>query len=147
MDRHRITILLLGTFLCLALTVNGEEKSSPLIPVSRVIPGWAQIRSGKPVKGILLLGGFLGAVTGAMIQNHQGNQAYDRYLECRDAGQITELRRQAERRFRSRNFFLIGTVGVLATHFLDLTLSKKPNAKIQGKMVDYGIHLECRISF
>ena len=147
MGKHRMAILLLVVLLCPTLIANGEKKSSPIIPASRVIPGWTQIRSGKPVKGILLLGGFLGAVTGAVIRNRQGNRAYDRYLEWRDASQVSELRREAERRFRSRNLFLIGSVGVLATHFLDLTLSKKPNAKIQAKMADCGIHLECRISF
>lgn len=147
MGKSRITILLLVIILCANLLAAIEEKSAPLIPIRRIIPGWEQIRAGKSLKGILFLGSFLSTIAGAVIQNQQGNRAYDRYLECRDAIEVVELRKQAERRFRSRNLFLIGAAGVMAIHFLDLTLSKKPNARIQGKMADRGIHLECRISF
>lgn len=140
-------ILLLGALLCSPVTAKKATSPTPVIPVDRVIPGWVQLSSGKPVKGILLLGGFLGTIAGAAIQNHRGNLAYDRYLECRDATQIGTLRRETERHFKSRNLFVLGIAAITVIHFLDLTFSKKSNASIQGKLARGGIHLDCRLTF
>ena len=134
-------------FLVLAVPVMPDEKgeeSSPL-PLEQVIPGWKQIRSGRAVKGILLLGGFIGAVTGAIISNRQGNRAYDEYLACRDADLVVILRRKTETRFRTRNWMLVGAAAVMGLHFLDLTLTKTKNATITGDIDPGGFRIGCRI--
>jgi len=128
-------------------TPDKGDKENPPVPLVRVIPGWVQMRSGHTLKGILLLGGFVSAVTGAVILNHQGNQSYASYLASRDAARVVALRRETERHFHGRNWFLAGAAAVLVTHFLDLEFAKKKHAQITGDLDPGGFRLGCRIDF
>lgn len=144
MTRRWIIIFLLFV---LVVPVMPDEKSKEpaTLPLEQVIPGWKQIRSGRVVKGILLLGGFVGAITGALILNHRGNEAYDDYLACRDAGLVVDLRRETENRFRGRNWLLVGAAAIMGLHFLDLKLTKTKHATITGDLGPVGFRIGCRI--
>lgn len=141
------------TIVCLLLALTfpaGAEESAagePPVPLEKVIPGWIQLRSGKPLKGVLLLSGFVGTVAAAAIFNYRGNRAYDEYLASVEIPRIVELRRETESRFRTRNWLLIGAAGILVIHFLDLKWTKKNHAKISCDVSAAGFGLHCRLAF
>jgi len=142
---RRWAIIPLIFILTVPVMPDENDKEPPPLSLEQVIPGWRQIRSGRRVKGLLLLSGFVGAITGAIIANHRGNEAYDNYLACRDTGLVADLRRETEARFRGRNWFLVGAAAIMGLHFLDLKLTKTKNAKITGDLDSVGFRIGCRI--
>ncbi|HDP95831.1 MAG TPA: hypothetical protein ENN40_10800 [Candidatus Aminicenantes bacterium] len=147
MPRWWITLLLIPVLLVPPAFCRETENKDHSLPLERVIPGWVQLKSGKVLKGVLLLGGFIGTVAAAAVLNHRGNQAYDQYLASRDIVQVVELRNQTEQRFQTRNRLLVGTTAILALHFLDLKFTKKRYATITGDFSANGFRLNCRFDF
>lgn len=110
---------------------NPKAETRP-VPVLKVIPGLFQLKSGKIVKGSLLLATFAAAVAGTIIENHRGNDTYRRYLASTDVAEIIQLRRATEDHFQRRNYYIGGLVGIWLVHLLDLKLSAYSQGKKKG---------------
>ncbi|MBN1197366.1 MAG: hypothetical protein JXA62_08165 [Candidatus Aminicenantes bacterium] len=146
MPRRWIILFLVPVLSLAAFPVETKSEGHP-VPLERVIPGWVQLKSGKVLKGTLLLGGFISTIATAAILNHKGNRAYDQYLACRDITQIVELRKQTEQYHQIRNWLWLGATAILAVHFLDLKLAKKRHATITGDFSAGGFSVNCRFVF
>jgi hypothetical protein len=100
---------------------KGQEKPAAVI---KVIPGAFQLKSGKIVKGTLLLGLFAAAAAGAVVENNRGNAAYRQYVDSTDVAEIVRLRQETEDHFKRRNYYIGGLIGVWLVHLLDLKFSR-----------------------
>ncbi len=114
-------ILVQYPFLAEGTDANGKEGKP--VPVIKVIPGVYQLKSGKILKGTLLLGAFCTAIAGAIIENNKGNESYENYLGSMNVDEILLLRRRTEDHFKARNYYIGGMAAVFLLHVLDLKFS------------------------
>jgi hypothetical protein len=142
-----------SAFLILLFFVHilfGQEKEEPKkeepnekleVSIIKFIPGAYQIKSGKILKGGILLSAFTAAVIGAIIENKRGNDLYEKYLESTDVEEIVSLRREAEKKFKNRNYYIAGTFGIWLLHLLDLKFFKNKKGGIQGEVTQKNISI------
>jgi hypothetical protein len=127
--------------------LSGEEgEKPPLLSWGDLLPGLRQIGQKRYLLGGLLLGGFTAGITGALVANHRGYERYRAYLDGEDPLEITRLRTESERAFRSRNLFIIGTVAIGLIHLVDLTLWGK-RSRISGEVYQNGLVFSFACSF
>ena len=124
--KRNLAILL--TLLTLVFPLMAENKESggqetKPVPLLKVIPGAYQLKSGKILKGTLLLGAFCAAVAGAVIENGKGDDSYGDYLSSMDVDEVVRLRLETERHYRARNYYIGGMLAVFLLHVLDLKFS------------------------
>ncbi len=125
-----------------------EETSEPqALPIIKFIPGAFQIKSGKIIKGSLLLGAFTTAIIGAFIQDKKGNDLYKKYLASLDVEEIVSLRKQTEKTFKYRNYYIAGIFGVWLLHLLDLKFFKNKKGSIKGEITQKSANIGFYYSF
>lgn len=125
-----------------------EETSEPkAMPIIKFIPGAFQIKSGKIIKGAILLGAFTTAIIGAIIQNKKGNDLYEKYLESKDVEEIVSLRKQTEKAFKYRNYYIAGIFGAWLLHLLDLKFFKNKKGSIKGEITQKNANIGFYYSF
>lgn len=112
---------------------KGGEEAKP-VPLLKVIPGAYQLKSGKILKGTLLLGAFCVAVAGAITENRKGDKAYENYLNSMDVSEVVSLRRETEDHYRARNIYIGGVLAVFLLHVLDLKFSRGKKKGIQSEL-------------
>jgi hypothetical protein len=141
--RSKSVIMLMALFFCLNLTGADKESTEPDrgIPVSKFIPGVYQLLSGKTLKGGVLLAACLGTIAGAIIENNQGNDYYEQYLQSTEINEIVELRGKAEKSFRSRNYYILGICAVWLVHVLDMKIFGTKKGVIKGEAKNNSIRL------
>ena len=137
----RLSAFFLGLvfFINLPGAESPEFKPKNGISITRFIPGVSQLLSGKTVKGGMLLGAFLVTITGAIIENSQGNGYYEQYLNSTDVDEIVQLREKAERSFQNRNYYLLGICGIWLVHALDMKIFKTRKGVIKGEAKDHSV--------
>lgn len=114
---------------------TGTDKKKPKpVSITMFIPGIHQVKSGKFVKGTLLLGAFIGCITGTIIHNNNGNDWYKKYLDSTNVEEIIRLRQNTEKSFKKRNLFIIGILSVWALHAIDLKFSKTKSGTKKGSI-------------
>ena len=126
---------------------KNNKKISKGIPVVKFIPGVYQIKSGKILKGGILLGACLTTIVGAILENNKGYDYYEQYLESVDVEEIIKLRKKSENSFKNRNYYLIGLFSVWAIHLIDLKFSKKKKGGLKGEIKNNSIHIGLYYSF
>jgi hypothetical protein len=127
MIKRNLAIFLALLVLVLPLRAEDENKGGEEVkpvPLLKVIPGAYQLKSGKILKGTLLLGAFCVAVAGAVIENHKGDKSYNDYLNSMDVNEVVLLRRETEDHYRARNYYIGGMLAVFLLHVLDLKFSR-----------------------
>ena len=133
--------------MCLLVNLNAmiaaEEQPDPgksdkekpkTVSITMFIPGIHQLASGKFVKGTILLGSFLGCITGAVINNNKGNDWYDKYINSTNVEEIILFRQNTERSLKKRNLFMVGILSVWALHILDLKFFKSKKGGVKGEV-------------
>jgi hypothetical protein len=123
----------------------GEKKSTDgAVSIYKFIPGIPQLKSGNTIKGLLLLGSFLGVVTGTVVYNHLGNQSYQKYQHSTNVEEILLYRQQTERNFKKRNLCLVGLFSVWLIHILDLKFFKSGKVGVKSDVgknnIDVGFY-------
>jgi len=108
-----------------------KGKKKP-VSISLFIPGLQQFKTRKHMKGVLLLGGFVCTVAGAVVYNKKGNDWYKKYTDSIDIEEIARFRAKTEKSFRRRNLFIAGVFAVFALHVLDLKFSKSGKSGVTG---------------
>lgn len=147
MYKKTILIFVLVFFISgLTLSEQNGQKKSKGIPVAEFLPGIHQIKNRKLIKGCLLLGTFLTAIAGAVIENNRGNDFYDQYLNSVVVEDIVEFRKKAENSYRLRNYFMAGILAVWVIHLLDMKFFKKKGG-IKGEIKNNSIHFGLYFSF
>lgn len=137
---RKSVLLLVVLCIWLKVFVYGEDPAGAgtkknkdgAISILKFIPGIPQLKAGKTFKGTLLLGSFLGTITGAFLYNHRGNQWYEKYQHSTDVADIILWRRHTEKSFKNRNLCLVGVFSLWLFHILDLKLFKSEKAGITG---------------
>ncbi len=131
------------------LSIYPAEKSSPpskSISLLRLIPGIPQLKDKKIVKGSLFLASFLYGIYSAVHHHNKGNQLYDKYMASQDVNEIVMFREQTERRFKKRNYFLIGAGALFFLHLIDLKFSKKRGG-VRGEIKNSTLRVSLYYSF
>ena len=140
-------------FLILLFFANflfGQEKEEPKkeepkekqgISIIKFIPGVYQIKSGKYLKGGILLSAFTAAVIGAFIENKRGNDLYKKYMDSTDVEEVVSLRKQTEKKFKNRNYYFAGAFGIWLLHLLDLKFFKNKKGGIKGDVTKKNISI------
>jgi hypothetical protein len=113
---------------------NEKKPKTKKVSILMVIPGLQQLKSGKYVKGSLLLGSFIGSVTGAFVYNKKGSDWYDKYLKSTDVEEIILLRQSTEKNLKKRNLFIAGILTVWLVHIIDLKFFKSGKGGVKGEM-------------
>ncbi|MCP4213126.1 MAG: hypothetical protein GY765_00650 [bacterium] len=120
------------------------KSKKKTVSIIKFIPGIAQMKAGQTIKGGLLLGSFIGSVTGTVIHNHKGNQWYGKYSDSTNVEEVVRFRKVTENHLKKRNLFIIGIASTWLLHVLDLKLFKSDKAGITGaitnKTIDIGIY-------
>ena len=111
-----------------------EKKENRPVSIIKFIPGVSQVKSGKLVKGGILLVTFSAAIFGAISENKRGNDLYEKYLNSSNEEEVIELRRQTEKKFKNRNYYFAGIVGIWLIHLVDLKLFKDKKGGIKGEV-------------
>ena len=124
----------------------GKEKSKA-ISIAMFIPGFQQLKTGKYVKGVLLLGSFGGCIAGAVINNTNGNNWYKKYQVSTNVEEIILFRQYTEKSFKKRNLFMAGALTVWLAHIIDLTLFKSKNGGVKGEAGKNSFNLHFYYSF
>jgi hypothetical protein len=124
-----------------------QEKKAKAVSIAMFIPGIYQLKSGRYLKGTLLLGSFAGCIAGTAINNNKGNDRYEQYLRSTNAEEIVQLREQTEKSFKKRNLFMIGIAAVWLAHIVDLKFFKSKKGGVKGEMGKNSIHLGFYYSF
>lgn len=154
-NRYRkwISFLILFFFVC-ALSAQEKEKEKQEEPqpggavsIVKFIPGVYQLKSKKFVKGSLLFSVFTAAVVGAVIENKRGNDLYEQYLASQDVEEIVALRKQTEKKFQNRNYYIAGALGIWLLHLLDLKFFNKKKGGIKGEVTKKNIQVGFYYSF
>ena len=120
---------------------NEEPKGKQGISIIKFIPGAQQIRSGKYLKGGILLSAFTAVVIGAIIENKRGNDLYEKYMDSTDVEEIVSLRKQTEKKFKNRNYYFAGAFGIWLLHLLDLKFFKNKKGGIKGDITKKNISI------
>lgn len=131
----KILSILWLSLLLVVLPVYAKEKKESrdnTISILKFLPGLHQLKSRKYVKGVLLLGSFAGAVTGAILYNNKGNDWYDKYRQSTNIEEITQFRKHTEESFKKRNLCVIGMVSVFILHIIDLKFSKSGKTGVKS---------------
>lgn len=118
-----------------------EPKDKQGISIIKFIPGAQQIKSGKYLKGGILLSVFTAVVIGAIIENKRGNDLYEKYMDSTDVEEIVSLRKQAETKFKNRNYYFAGAFGIWLLHLLDLKFFKNKKGGIKGDVTKKNISI------
>lgn len=124
-----------------------EQKDTQAVSIIKFIPGVYQIKSGKILKGGILFSVFTAAIIGAVIENNRGNKLYERYMASQDVEEIVNLRKQTEKKFKNRNYYIAGVFGVWLVHLLDLKFFKNKKGGIKGDVTKKSIHIGFYFSF
>ena len=133
--------------LCLAINLNTitaaeeqpessepEKKKPKSVSITMFIPGVHQLKSGKYLKGTILLGSFAGCITGAVINNNKGNNWYDKYINSTNVEEITQFRQKTEKSLKTRNWFIVGILSIWALHIIDLKFFKSKKGGVKGEV-------------
>jgi hypothetical protein len=133
--------------LCLVVNLNSvtaaEEQPDPgepdkkkpkTVSITMFIPGIHQMKSGKYVKGTILLGSFLSCITGAVIHNNKGNDWYEKYINSTSVEEIILFRQKTEKSLKKRNLFMVGILSVWALHIIDLKFFKSKKGGVKGEV-------------
>jgi hypothetical protein len=144
------TVLIVGlVILLVALPVWGKdskkkETREKTVSIVKFIPGLYQVSSGKYFKGVLLLGTFVGAVTGTVVYNSKGNDSYRQYQQSTNVEDIVLFRQQTQDSFKKRNLFIAGIFSVFVLHIIDLKFSKSGKTGVKGDIrkdrIDIGFY-------
>jgi len=115
---------------------DSKEKESKPKPVSITlfIPGLQQLKNKQYIKGGILLGAFIGSVTGALVHNEKGNDWYEQYRNSTNVEEIVMLREKTEKSFKKRNLYIAGIFSVWALHIIDLKFFKSGKAGVKGEV-------------
>jgi hypothetical protein len=131
----------------IALQVHAQKtgkKPARTVSIVKFIPGLYQLKKGKYFKGTLLLGSFVGTLTGTFIYNKKGNDWYDKYQNSTNVEDIVLFRQHTEKSFKRRNLCIVGIFSVWLIHVLDLKFFKTEKAGISGnigkKKFNFGIY-------
>jgi hypothetical protein len=111
-----------------------EKEKPKAISITMLIPGIHQLKSKKYAKGTILLGSFIGCITGAVIQNNKGNDWYRKYKESTNVEEIVLLRQSTEKSLKKRNFFIVGILSVWVLHIIDLKFFKTKKGGVKGEV-------------
>jgi hypothetical protein len=148
-----------AAFLILLFFMNflfGQEKEEPkeeepkekqAVSIIKFIPGAQQIKSGKYLKGGILLSAFTAAVIGVIIENKRGNDLYEKYMESTDVKEIVSLRKQTEKKFKNRNYYIAGIFGIWLLHLLDLKFFKNKKGGIKSEVTKKNISIGLYYTF
>lgn len=135
--------------LVVTLPVTAKEKKETrdnTISILKFVPGLHQLKTKKYFKGVLLLGSFVGAVTGAVIYNNKGNNWYDKYRESTNVEDIILFRKNTEDNFKKRNLFVIGIVSAFVLHLIDLKFSRSGKTGVKSEInkdrIDIGFYFK-----
>ena len=139
--------LSLFLILCLVFNLNTKtaaeeqpdssepDKEKPkTVSITMFIPGIHQLAAGQYVKGTILLGSFLGCITGAVIHNHKGNGWYEKYIDSTNVEGIIRFRQKTEKSLKKRNLFIVGALSVWAIHIIDLKFFKSKKGGVKGEV-------------
>lgn len=147
-NRYRkcISFLILFFFVyALSGQENEEKKEEPqpggAVSIVKFIPGVYQLKSKKFAKGGILFCAFSAAIVGAVIENKRGNDLYEKYLASEDPGEVMALRKQTEKKFKNRNYYIAGTLGIWLLHLLDLKFFNKKKGGIKGEVTKKSMHI------
>lgn len=113
---------------------NEKKSKTKKVSILMVIPGVQQLKSGKYVKGSLLLGSFIGSVTGAFVYNKKGSDWYDKYLTSTNVEEIILFRQETEKNLKKRNLFIAGIFSVWLAHIIDLKFFKSGKGGVKGEL-------------
>ncbi len=118
------------------------KKIETEVSIIKIIPGVFQLKEKKIIKGSLLLSSFVFGILGAIVNNNDGNNFHKQYLLSENINEVILLREKTEKKFRTRNLFLIGTGVVFLTHLFDLKFSNKSGVKgeIENNNINLGIY-------
>lgn len=96
---------------------------------SLIFPGLGQLHEKKYLKGIIFITAELIAITGAILNNRQGNKNYNKYRSSLTENDALFFRKETERFDRSRNLFIAAGMGVWIINMLDIYIIKKKMGK------------------
>ncbi len=127
------------SILAVPVWTENKKSSDGTVSIFKFIPGVSQLKSKKYVKGTLLLGSFVGSITGTFIYNNRGNHWYEQYKNSVNPEEIVLFRRYTEKSFRKRNLCIAGIFGVFILHLLDLKFFKSKKTIISGQVSGNGL--------
>ncbi|MGE5340035.1 MAG: hypothetical protein ACM3SY_01020 [Candidatus Omnitrophota bacterium] len=109
---------------------NPMEKKPQPVSITLFIPGIEQLKTGKTIKGTLLLGAFTASIVGAFVYNHQGLNWFDDYQQSTHVQDIIYFRSQTEKSFKKRNLCIAGIFSVWLVHLIDLKFFKSEKSGV-----------------
>ena len=110
------------------------KKKPKTVSITMFIPGIHQLKSGKYVKGTILLGSFVSCITGAVVHNNKGNDWYEKYINSINVEEIILSRQKTEKSLKKRNLFIVGILSVWALHIIDLKFFKSKKGGVKGEV-------------
>jgi len=126
---------------------NPDKQKTKAVSILMFIPGIQQLKSGGYIKGSLLLGSFIGCITGSIIHNTKGNNWYEKYTKATDVDAVVQYRKKTENSFKKRNLFMVGALAVWLAHILDLKFFKSKNGGVKGEAGKNGFNINFYYSF
>lgn len=112
----------------LALTKT-DKTNNRALEKSLIFPGLGQLHEKKYLKGVIFITAELIAITGAILNNRQGNKNYNKYRSSLTESDALFFRKETERFDRSRNLFIAAGIGVWMINMLDIYVIKKKRGK------------------
>lgn len=125
----------------IATAADSNKKKTRKVSILMLIPGVHQLKSGKYLKGTILLGSFIGSVTGAVTHNKKGNDWYDKYLNSTDVDEIILFRQKTEKSIKKRNLFIAGIFSAWLVHIIDLKFFKSSKGGVKGEVGKNSINI------
>lgn len=117
------------------------EQKGKKIDVIKFIPGIYQIKSGKILKGGVLLSSFIATIVGAILSNKKGTDYYEQYQNSTNVKEIIYLRERAEKKYKGRNYFIAGLFSVCLIHFIDMKFFNKKKGVIKSEIAKNSINI------
>lgn len=124
-----------------------EPKETQAVSILKFFPGAYQIKSKKYLKGGVLFCAFTAAIVGAVLENNRGNDLYEKYLASQDVEEIVALRKQTEKKFKNRNYYIAGAFGIWLLHLLDLKFFKNKKGGVKGEVTKKSVNISFYYTF